>query len=104
MKIPKSIKIGGHIWEIKFPHTFQESNEHWGLTNDARKTIYITNTDTNGGARKDSCIMVTFLHEVLHAIDSFTCLGLFDGPNGEKTVELFSEAIYQILVDNGYLE
>jgi len=104
MKIPKSIKVGGHTLEIKYPHTFAETNEFWGLLNNAKKIIYLADTDTNGGRRKDSCIAVTFIHEVLHAIDDFTNCGVFAGPAGEKNIQAFSEAIYQVLIDNEMMQ
>lgn len=106
MKIPEKIKIGGHTYKVKYPYKFEERYDIYGQWNDPKKTIYISEVDGNGVKRAVSSIMVTFIHEILHAIDGMTGLELFLRPKeGEReSAEAVSEAIYQVLVDNGYLK
>jgi len=104
MKLPEKIKVGGHWIEIKYPHIFQERHDRWGQCDDAKKVIYITNKDQNGEDRNESAVIVTFIHEVLHALDNHSGHEIFMGENGEKKIEGLSEAIYMFLVDNGYLK
>lgn len=48
---------------------------------------------------------MTFIHEILHAIDGMAGLELFNqkGGAGREPAEVVSEIMYQILVDNGYI-
>ena len=106
MKIPKSIKIGGHTYKIEYPYKFGERYDIYGQWNDPKKIIYVSEVDGNGVKRADSSIVVTFIHEILHAIDGMAGLELFsrNKEGGRESAEVVSEIIYQILVDNGYLE
>lgn len=104
MEIPKKVKVGGHWIEIKYPHIFQERFDRFGQCDDAKKIIYLTALDGNGEKRADSAISVTFIHEVLHAIDMTSGHEIFVGDAGERKIEGLSEGIYQFLVDNGYLK
>lgn len=104
MKIPKSIKIGGHVWEIKYPYTFQERSDRWGQCDDAKKQVLVSDSDVNGAPRAKSSVMITFIHEILHALDFFTGQKIFDGESGEMKAAGLSEAIFQVLVDNQYIK
>lgn len=84
MKIPKKIKVGGHIYKVQFVDV-EDIDRNCGEQNRARNTIRI---------RKDlpqSQIEETFIHEVLHAIN---------GALKEETIDMLAMGIYQILVDN----
>lgn len=107
MKIPKKIKVGGHWWVIKYPYLFKERQDVFGLCEDAPKEISITELDSNGNKRADSSIFVTFLHEVLHALDFLNNQSIFKSDSFEETerrVDNLAEGIYQVLVDNNYLK
>ncbi len=99
MKIPKILKIGGHQYKIIFPHIFTERFDRVGDIDYSKKIIRIAR-DCGNEKRVDSAITVTFIHEVLHAIDDLTGHEMFSGNNGEKLVEALSEGIYQVLIDN----
>ena len=47
---------------------------------------------------------MSFIHEVLHAIDMSTGHKTFVGDEGENKMEALSEGIYQVLVDNDFLK
>ena len=106
MKLPESIKVGGHTYKVEYPYNFEERYDIYGQWNDPKKIIYVSDVDGNGVKRADSSIMVTFIHEILHAIDGMAGLNLFSqGKDDEREpAEVVSEIIYQILVDNGYLK
>ncbi len=104
MKIPEKIKILGHWFKIEFPYAFKERFDRYAQCDDTQKIIYISEVDMNGTKRADSSIIVSFIHEVLHAIDLNIVHHIFDGKEGENKIEGFSEGIYQVLVDNGYLK
>lgn len=103
MKIPEKIKIGGHIVKVIYPYCFKEILGTVGQWDSQLKEIRITDKDPGGSQRAKSAIIVTFIHEVLHAIDNLTGRHNFEDANGEKAVEGYSEAIYQVLIDNGWL-
>ena len=102
MEIPKRLKIGGHDYEIVFPYVFTERSDILGQCDRLGKYIRI-NEAQGDEPRAESSIMVTLIHEVLHAIDHVSGHDMFEGSEGEKRVEALSEGIYQVLVDNGYL-
>ena len=104
MKIPSKLKIGGHWFTIKYPYIFQERFDRYAQCDDTKKTIYITEVDGNGAKRIKSGIIVSYIHEILHAIDMNTGHKTFVGNEGENKLEALSEGIYQVLVDNGYLK
>jgi len=87
MKIPKKIKVGGHIYKIELVDSEVLDND-CGKVNKSRNVIQI---------RKDlpqSQLEETLIHELVHTIN-------FDW--NEERVEFVSNAIYQILKDNKWL-
>lgn len=100
MKIPKTLKISGHSYKVTFPYIFTERFDRWGDCDDAIKQIRIMEVDGSGTKRAESAISVTFLHEILHAIDYLTGHEQFRGPEGEKRIEAISEGLFQVLRDN----
>ncbi len=103
MKIPKTLKIGGHIYKILFPYVFTERYDINGNCDADTCLIKIAASNVNI-PRAESAIAVTFIHEVLHAIDFNTGHRIFERTEGEKKIEALSEGIYQVLVDNNYLK
>jgi len=101
MKIPETVKIGGHVYQVLFPYVFTERFDLYGQHDPEVKEIRVSARDVANQVRIDSAVFVTFIHEVLHAIDSITGHHVFK--DNEKAIEGFSESIYQILVDNGWL-
>ena len=102
MNLPKTIKIGGHNYEVIFPYVFTERNDLNGDIDDNKKIIRLVGS-IEGEKRVDSALMVTLIHEILHGLDHTTGQRMFAGDEGEKKIEALSEGIYQVLVVNGYL-
>ena len=102
MKIPKSLKIGGHNYDIFFPYVFVERSDLTGQCDYSSKYIRIADKSCDE-PRKESAIAVTLIHETLHAIDFGSGHRMFAGDNGEARIAALSEGIYQVLLDNGYL-
>jgi len=102
MQIPHKLKVGGHTYKVIYPYVFTERFDRLGDIDYSKKTIRIAEKCGNE-SRTESAIAVTCIHEVLHAIDDLTGHNMFGGDN-EKLVEALSEGIYQVLVDNGFLE
>lgn len=103
VNIPKKLKIGGHQYEVIFPYTFTERFDMAGDHDGDTKCIRISALDGGNMRRADSAMAVTFIHEVLHAIDDMSGHDMFLGNDGEKRIEAISEGIYQVIVDNPQL-
>lgn len=89
MKRPKHCKIGGIKVNI-VPLDEKHSANFWGLWQEANHTIYL-NQDLFGTDKEK----VVFLHEAVHAIDSFCSESL-----SEEQVDRFSKALFAFLRDN----
>lgn len=100
MKIPDKLKIGGHIYKVIYPYIFNERYDRWADSDDALKVIQISEVDGGAVKRAESAIAVTFLHEILHAVDHLTGHQIFARAEGEKKIEALSEALFQVLRDN----
>ena len=93
MRIPKKLKIGGHVFTVhlvseKAGYGINTENEQ-GACNFGSCEIYL---DKN---QAQTQLEATFLHEILHAI------------NGELDHELLTslaEQLYQVLHDNRLLK
>lgn len=84
MKIPKQLKIGGHLYKIELVDP-EDLGTDCGQQNRARNTIRIRND------LPESQLEETLIHEVLHAIN---------GDFKEEFVDFMAMAIYAILKDN----
>ena len=101
MKIPEKIKIGGHDYKIVFPYLFPDNGNLLGLHDILLEEIKIQGHDGWGNKRKNSSVVITLIHEVLHAVDAVTGHGVFK--DNEAAIEGFSEIMFQILKDNGFI-
>lgn len=81
MIIPKKIKIGGMIYRVKIVNDLKDSA---GEYNGSTLELSI------GNAKPDS-MFVTFLHEIIHAINSEI---------GEVETEFLAQALCQVIKDN----
>lgn len=92
MKIPNSLKIGGHTFKV----IQKDLKDLSGETNFCNLEIYI-NKNT-----KQSVKEVTLLHEIIcHCINT-TFTG--DSHKAHAFMDSISEQIYQVLVDNKLLK
>ena len=91
MNIPKKIKVGGHDIKVVYPHYFSDQSDlKDGVYNSDVNTIYLAHK--GDGSR----VVLTLIHEVLHAIDEmYNSEGLT-----EEQVLRLSEGLYQVLKDN----
>jgi len=92
MKIPKTLKIGGHIVKIDYTQDLENDN---GNSDFSKNLISICKTLPQD--QKES----TLIHEILHFLNS--TLG------GENTLshcllDSLAEQIYQVLKDNNLLK
>lgn len=95
MKIPKSLKIGGHIVKVRLEDDMPTMSGHMGDTWNAYNSIRV-NTHF-----PESQQAVTLLHEITHHI--LYNLGHTCGTTGvhtESNVEAISQALFQVLRDN----
>ena len=94
MKIPKQIKIGGHICKIIFRDRVKEDGiDHLGSYNVRCSKIWIANDLTK--SQQES----TFLHEIIEAIDYCNQLEL-----NHKQITTLEHNLYQVLKDNKLLK
>jgi hypothetical protein len=96
MKIPKTIKIGGIIYDVEIQnvnHTSLTEDKLWGSFEAKDCKIYI-----NGGLCKQTLERV-FLHEVLHAIEANYCLEF-----NESEIDRLSFGLLEVLKDNNLLK
>lgn len=101
MKIPKTLKIGGHIYQVLFPYHFQERGDLRGQHDSDGNRILLDDMDAwSHELRPESAIAQTFLHEILHACERVSGHKVFSGDEGERAVEGISEALFQVLRDN----
>lgn len=95
MKIPKSVRIGGVEYKVKFQEIVRLDNALcYGAISYPDTTIQISETDA--GKHQHQC--VTLWHEILHGIINHACMKV---ENEEEIVEVLSKGIYQVLQDNG---
>ena len=100
IKIPKQIKVGGHMYKVIYPYHFKERTDRIGACDFIKSEIVIGDDDGNGEKRGQSTIEQTFFHEMLHAIDKVYNANKLE----EETVERLSEGLYQVLKDSNLLK
>lgn len=88
MKIPKTLKIGGHVIKVITDKT-NDSN-FAGEFNVADNTIYINKNLNRSQAES------TLIHEALHAMNAT----MSASPDGHKFLDSLSEQIYAFLKIN----
>ena len=90
MKIPSRVRVGGHTIKVfitkKMP---TDDPECYGLFNAEKNTIYI-NADLSQSYRES-----TFMHEIMHAMNSTI---------NHEFLDSLSEQFYQVLSQNNLLK
>lgn len=103
MKIPETLKIGGHIYKVEYPYHFKERYDRIGHSNHSLQFIGISDDDGNGNERSMESIELTLMHEILHCVDwVYNGEELID-KNSEAMVSRLAEGLYQVLKDNNLL-
>ena len=91
MKIPKTIKVGGHTYEVVIDeHLWHNENLH-GQVDYNNQVITL---DTYGHPQQ---LSATFIHEVLHAIDRY----FNNKALTEDEIDSMAEGLFQVLSDMG---
>ena len=99
-----SVKIGGHVQDILFPHAFEERSDALATTTDVQNKIRLRDTDTGGGRMAPSKIIAHLIHEIEHNIDDLSGHAVFedcDGKSLEGALNSHAEIWFQFLCDNG---
>ena len=91
MKIPSSLKIGGHVVNVLLIDGMGNDCGSFDLTDN---TIRLDKTMTRDN------IEVTFIHEILHTLNHT----LDSDVMGHAFIESISEQLYQVLKDNDMLK
>ena len=102
MKLPKSVKVGGQKYKVLFPHEFREISGRTGCCDFLGCQIMISDHSETGSSRANSQVIITFIHELLHAIEKNMGEEIFI--KNENFLDGMSHGIYQVLVDNGWLK
>lgn len=89
MKIPKKLKIGGHIYKIIWKDDWGDNND-LGKTDFVREEIWLNKLLMSQTAKES-----TLIHEILHAINTTLNHELLDS---------LAEQLYQVLADNRLLK
>ena len=90
MKIPKKLKIGGHEVSVVF-HQIKDENGSF-----EPRTNTITIDPTLAKSQQEA----TFIHEVLHAINT----SIDEIPLGHAFMDGLAEQLYQVLSENKLLK
>jgi len=69
IKIPETIKVGGHVYHILKDYKFQERYDITGQCDYQQGIIRINYQDGGSIMRTNGAIAVTFIHVIIHAID-----------------------------------
>ena len=100
MKIPKQIKIGGFMFNVKESKQIAIEGNGYGSTHHTTQTIYIDPDSTP--QKKEQ----TFLHEMMHGI--WNQVGLnkreYTHKQEEEIIDALSHGLYQVLKDNKLLK
>lgn len=102
MKIPKSLKIGGRTYSVRFPYKFKDSHVvMYGLHDAGAQKILLSDRDEHANLRNKDSIFQAFLHELLHAVDNVYNGGrLSSWDKGEETIDQIAEGLIQVIRDN----
>ncbi len=103
MKLPKAVKVGGHVYAVAFPFSFPPNEEEDPKDASVGKCLHGENViqvaDRLAGTKRkltEPYITQAFWHETLHAIDAVYNADKLD----EDTTERLSQGLFQVLTDN----
>jgi len=98
MKIPKQLKCGGLIFQVKESQEVANASNVWGQTQFRQQKIFLETSETQ--QKKEE----TFLHEILHICLWQSGIGSrlarIDKDLEEDIVGSIDSYLYQILKDN----
>ncbi len=97
MKIPKRIKVAGHVIRVKFVTRLKSNagkEEFYGKSSHNRNEVIIARKNFNDRLAEEH-IASTFLHEVIHQVDNKYNVKL-----SEKQTTNLEIGLFQVLRDN----
>lgn len=101
MKIPKKIKVAGHIFTVTVPYTFKERDDIFGRVDFSVNKILVTNTNNQGNMCSTSHTEQILWHEVMHIIDRLYCSNrLGQECSKEALIDDLAQGLLQVLTDN----
>lgn len=102
--LPDNLRIGVHDYKVMDRHKFKETAKYQGQCDHSLMELRIKRVDEGGNEREGSNVLVTYLHELVHAIDYVYCnYGVTNSSDGETLISGLAEGLAQVLVDNGML-
>jgi len=93
-KIPKSFKLLGFDWKVKYDNKKLNDKENYGESHFFSNSIILSTTQGLESLSKDK-INQTFFHELVHAI--LDTMKEHDLSENEKFVDLFGNLLYQFI-------
>lgn len=99
VEIPEKFDIFGQTFKVVLDDELYETTGNMGECNNHTGIIKLQ-TDVSGYRLSGDEIKETYLHEVIHAI--FSKIGFKSLCNDENLVELFANALYQVLKTSEY--
>ena len=98
IELPKTVRIGGFIYDVIYPHVFIEEFDYTGSCSYYAQELKISGVG-NSVERSDYSIVSTFLHELVHAIDYVYCGNCLE----ERSVEKLETLLFSIIRSNPLL-
>lgn len=100
MKLPKTNKVGPHVYKTKFPYKFDDMNNPPAALCDPIVHEY----RISDIGQDDSELMVNWWHEVFHSIDKVTGRNIFEqNEQTESYLECFTQVFVAMMIDNKLL-
>jgi len=96
MRIPKQLKVAGHIYKVKYPYIFREDPNLQGQSDLILKEIRLSDVTKSGAKIPMALVMNCLCHEILHCVD-------YEYNNQsleEDAVMRLANGLYQVLRDN----
>ena len=101
MKIPKKVKVAGHVFDVIFPYVFKERDDIFGRIDFAQNKILITNINNQGITCAESHTEQVLYHELVHALDRMYCSNRLGVEcDKELLVDDLAQGLLQLLTDN----
>jgi hypothetical protein len=102
MRFPARLKVGAHDIEVKYPYQFIDRCDLCGQYDSALGHLKVCEVDGNGTPRTRQAILITYLHEVLHAVD-YTYNSGCVSKESDASIEQLAQGLAQVLIDNDLL-
>jgi len=97
MKIPKKLKVAGRVYSVELtPEVMAlDGVQSYGQVRFSNSSMKLC-TKIDGNTRNNASLCVSFLHEIIHAIDS----AYGESDLTEEQIDSLAEGLYQVLKDN----